>query len=109
MPIAAEASDHVAVGPPPSVDLTFSAAGNLYATHGIHPFAARCPPPLVDWAITQFTGAGDVVLDPMVGSGTAMVESCLLGRRAWGADIDPLARLIAKAKATPVDLDAYDK
>jgi hypothetical protein len=27
-------------------DLTFSAAGNLYATHGLHAFAARCPPAL---------------------------------------------------------------
>jgi DNA methylase len=91
------------------LDLTFSASGNLYATHAIHPFAARCPPPLVDWGISQFTRKGDVVLDPMVGSGTVLAEACLLGRRAWGTDIDPLARLIAKVKATPVDLGAYDK
>lgn len=94
---------------PVDLDLTFSGAGNLYATHGIHPFAARCPPPLVDWAITQFSDVGGVVLDPMVGSGTALVEASLLGRKAWGADIDPLARLIAQVKATPVDLDVYDK
>src|SRR5207249_2208803 len=42
----------------------------------------------------------------MVGSGTTMVEAVLAGREAWGADIDPLARLIAKAKATPLDLIA---
>ena len=96
-------------GLPDDVDLTFSASGNLYATHAIHPFAARCPPPLVDWGISQFTKERDIVLDPMVGSGTVLAEASLLGRRAWGADIDPLARLIAKVKATPVDLDAYDK
>jgi hypothetical protein len=45
----------------------------------------------------------------MVGSGTALAEACLLGRHAWGTDIDPLSRLIAKVKATPVDLDSYDK
>jgi hypothetical protein len=45
----------------------------------------------------------------MSGSGTALVEACLLGRVARGADIDPLARLISKAKATPVDLAALDK
>jgi hypothetical protein len=39
----------------------------------------------------------------MVGSGTTLVEACLLGRQAWGADIDPLARLIARVKATPID------
>jgi SAM-dependent methyltransferase len=90
-------------------DLTFSAAGNLYATHGLHAFAARCPPALVDWAISHFSHPGETVLDPMSGSGTALVEACLLGRVGRGADIDPLARLISKAKATPVDLAAFDK
>ena len=83
-------------------DLDFSASGHFYATHPIHAFAARCPPPLVRWAINRFTRLGDTVLDPMVGSGTTLVEAVLAGRRALGADIDPLARLIAKVKATPV-------
>lgn len=91
------------------LDLTFTGSGHLYATHGIHAFAARCPPPLVDWAINSYSNRGDVILDPMAGSGTALVEACLLGRRALGADIDPLARLIARVKATPVNLDGYDK
>lgn len=94
---------------PPPADLSFSGAGNLYATHALHAFAARCPPPLVDWAIRNFSSPGEAVLDPMAGSGTALVEACLLGRAARGADIDPLARLIAKAKATPVDLAVLDK
>lgn len=94
---------------PAPTDLSFSGAGNLYGTHALHAFAARCPPPLVDWAIRNFSSAGETVLDPMVGSGTALVEAALLGRAARGADIDPLARLIAKVKATPVDLDVLDK
>jgi hypothetical protein len=89
----------------PAKALDFNAAGHLYATHGLHAFAARFPPPLVDWAITKFSEPGSVVLDPMVGSGTTLVEAALLGRAAWGADIDPLARLIANSKATPVDPD----
>lgn len=102
-----------AVGPffdlPPPGDLTFTAANNLYATHGLHAFAARCPPPLVDWAINHFSQPGQTVLDPMSGSGTALVEACLRGRVARGADIDPLARLISKVKATPVDLVTLDE
>lgn len=94
---------------PPPTDLSFSGAGNLYATHALHAFAARCPPPLVDWAIRNFSSPGETVLDPMTGSGTALVEAALLGRAARGADIDPLARLIAKAKAMPVDLEVLDK
>jgi DNA modification methylase len=90
------------------INLDFSPAGYLYATHPLHAFAARCPPPLVDWAITRYSAPGEVVLDPMAGSGTTVVEGCLLGRQAWGVEIDPLAHRIAKAKATPVEPDALD-
>lgn len=83
--------------------LDFSAAGHLYATHGLHAFAARLPPPLARWAVESFTDAGDYVLDVMCGSGTTLVEGLLTGRRALGVDIDPLARLIALTKATFVE------
>ena len=80
--------------------LDFAASGHLYATHALHAFAARCPPPLARWAIETFTDPGDYVLDVMCGSGTTLVEAVLTGRHGWGADIDPLARLLAEAKAT---------
>lgn len=80
--------------------LDFSASGHLYATHGLHAFAARLPPPLARWAIESFTDPGDYVLDVMCGSGTTLVEGLLTGRHAWGVDIDPLARLISMVKAT---------
>jgi DNA modification methylase len=86
--------------------LDFSAGGHLYATHGLHAFAARLPPPLARWAVESFTDAGDYVVDVMCGSGTTLVESLLTGRHAWGVDIDPLARLIALTKATLVEPSA---
>lgn len=89
--------------------LDFEAGGHLYATHRIHAYAARCPPPLVEWAISRYTAPGDVVLDPMVGSGTTLVEAALLGRRGWGIEIDPLARLIAKVKATPIQRNRIER
>lgn len=55
------------------------------------------------WAIERYSVSGDVVLDPMCGSGTTLVEAALGGRMPWGADIDPLARLLALAKATVLD------
>jgi len=85
------------------VNLDFSPSGYLYATHPLHAFAARCPPPLADWAITRYSAPGDVVLDPMAGSGTTLVEASLLGRQGRGVEIDPLAQRIASAKATPID------
>jgi SAM-dependent methyltransferase len=89
--------------PPGALD--FSAAGYFYATHSLHAFAARCPPPLARWAIETFTDRGDYVLDVMCGSGTTLVESALTGRYGWGVDIDPLARLVTMAKAVPVPAD----
>jgi DNA modification methylase len=89
-------------------NLDFSPAGYLYATHPLHAFAARCPPPLADWAIAHYSAPGEVVLDPMAGSGTTLVEGRLLGRQVWGVEIDPLTHRIAKAKATPVDPQALD-
>jgi len=83
--------------------LDFSASGHLYATHGLHAFAARLPPPLARWAIESFTDPGDYVLDVMCGSGTTLVEGLLTGRHTFGVDIDPLARLIALTKATPIE------
>jgi DNA modification methylase len=86
--------------------LDFSASGHLYATHGLHAFAARLPPPLARWAVESFTDPGDYVLDVMCGSGTTLVEGLLTGRHALGVDIDPLARLIALTKATLVEASA---
>ena len=88
-------------GRPP--DLSFADHGRPYATHGLHPFAAKFPPPLARWAIETFTEPGEWLLDPFAGSGTALVEARLLGRNALAAEIDPLSRLMARVKATPLD------
>ena len=100
MPSAVPCHRHEHVMAPGALD--FSASGHLYATHGLHAFAARLPPPLARWAVESFTDPGDYVLDLMCGSGTTLVEGLLTGRHAWGVDIDPLARLISLTKATPV-------
>ncbi len=41
-------------------------------------------------------------MDPFVGGGTALVEGMLLGRRAVGIDINPIACLISRVKTTPI-------
>src|SRR6185312_12074858 len=45
------------------------------------------------------------VFDPFVGSGTVMTETMLLGRNFLGADINPLAILICRAKAELVSAE----
>ena len=88
-------------------DLDFHGTDGSYGSHAWHPFPAKFPPQLPEFFITQLSDLDDVVLDPMLGSGTTLVEAVRLGRRAIGCDIDPLARMIAAAKLTPIDpLDA---
>jgi len=48
--------------------------------------------------ILKYTEPGQLVLDPMCGSGTTLVESRLLGRNAVGADINPDAALLSRAR-----------
>ena len=84
-------------------DLDFRGADGGYGPHAWHPFPAKFPPQLPEFLIERLSEPGDVVFDPMLGSGTTLVEAVRLGRRAVGCDIDPLARIIAAAKLTPVD------
>jgi DNA modification methylase len=84
-------------------ELDFDKQNTLYATHGLHAFAAKCPPQLVGYALDHYSQPGELILDPMVGSGTALVEARIKGRNAIGYDFDPLARLIAQVKSQIVD------
>ena len=84
-------------------DLDFHGTDGSYGPHAWHPFPAKFPPQLPKFLIEQLTVPGDVILDPMLGSGTTLVEAVRLGRRAIGCDIDPLARMIAGAKLTPIN------
>ncbi|MGE5465381.1 MAG: DNA methyltransferase [Betaproteobacteria bacterium] len=87
------------------LDLDFRRETSTYSSHGLHAFAARFPPQLPGVFIERFTKPGEVVLDPMNGSGTTTLEAYLRGRRALGCDIDPLAVRIARVKTTPVPFD----
>ena len=86
-------------------DLGFHGTSSNQGTHGWHPFPAKFPPQLPAHFIEGLTEPGDTVLDPMLGSGTTLVEAARLGRHAIGCDIDPLARLIAAAKLAPLPAD----
>lgn len=84
-------------------DLSFHSQESGYASHNLHAFPAKFPPQLPRAFIEGLTDPGEIVLDPMVGSGTTVVEALLAGRQGIGYDIDPLALLISKVKVTPVD------
>jgi DNA modification methylase len=63
-----------------SSDLDFHGKNSAYASHNFHAFPAKFPPQLPRKFIEGLTEPGDVVLDPMMGSGTTIVEVFLPGR-----------------------------
>ena len=74
-----------------------------YATHYIHKYPAKFLPHFPRLFIRYFTGNnGDVVLDPMCGSGTTLIESCLADKKCLGIEIDPIGYLISKVATTPL-------
>jgi DNA modification methylase len=97
-------------------DWSFVDAPEAHAVHGLHPYPAKFVPALPRLVIQRLTEPGDLVMDPFAGSGTALVEALLQGRRAVGGDLNPVAIVTARAKTsrlTPQQLarldDAGDK
>ena len=94
---------------PPSIDIPHNShiliisRDQSYLTHGLHKFPAKFFPELPRYLIQKYSRSGDIVLDPMCGSGTTILEAILNKRRAVGLDIDPIATLVSKVKTTPIN------
>lgn len=85
--------------------MDFHGEDSSYASHDLHSFAAKFPPQLPRVFILGLTSPGDIVLDPMMGSGTTLVEALLEGRRGIGIDFDPLALRLGHAKTRTANLN----
>lgn len=72
-------------------------------THGIHTYPAMFIPQVARRLLENYSQAGEKICDIFCGSGTALVESKLLDRNAYGIDLNPLAIFLAKAKTTPIN------
>ena len=72
-------------------------------THRIHTYPAKLIPHIPNYLIKNFSKKNDTILDPFCGSGTTLLESILCHRNALGIELNPVARLIAKVKITPLD------
>ncbi|MGR1224807.1 DNA methyltransferase [Aeromonas veronii] len=77
-------------------------------THGMHRFAAKYIPQVPGWAIENFCNQESSILDPFMGSGTTLVEGLRDVRAVYGLDIDPLAKLITKAKTNRYDISSIE-
>lgn len=76
-----------------------------YATHGLFPYRGKFHPQLVKGLLNILSvKPGDIVLDPMCGSGTLNVEASLLGIDSIGLDISPFCRLMTRVKCQSLSL-----
>lgn len=66
-----------------------------WATHSAK-YRGNWAPQIARNLILLYSREGDVVLDPMVGSGTTMIEAKLLGRKGMAFDIHPEVVKLAK-------------
>lgn len=73
-----------------------------WATHkGDYP--GNCSPYVVKNLLIKYTNKNDIVLDQFVGSGTTIIESLLLNRKAIGIDINDKALDITKSRIKDID------
>lgn len=77
-----------------------------YATHSLFPYRGKFHPQLIR-ALLNILGVkqGDVVLDPMAGSGTVSVEANLLGIDSISVDLSPFCGLMGRVKTFALNLD----
>ena len=91
---------------PISADWAFSGAkrsDTSYITHGYHRYPAKFIPQVARRLIETYSEPNDIVLDPFCGCGTTLVESVVAKRYSYGADINPIAIMMTKAKAQHLD------
>lgn len=84
------------------IDWNMHESETQYLTHNIHRYSGKFIPQIARMAIEVLTSPGDIVIDPFSGSGTTLLECALLKRHSIGFDLNPLAVLISKVKASPV-------
>lgn len=78
---------------------------SFYLTHDFHPYFAAFPPELVSRLLNKYTKVGDVLLDPFMGGGSAIVEGYFHKRKTIGLDISPLSKFITEVKSKPIEIN----
>jgi hypothetical protein len=81
-----------------ALDVPREDASSHAHVHGFHSYAARLHPLTAQRLVERLSQPGETVLDAFMGSGTVLVESRLLERRAVGRDLNPLSVELAHLK-----------
>jgi len=70
-----------------------------YATHGLFPYRGKFHPQLIK-GLLNIIGIkkGEIIIDPMCGSGTANLEAALMGINSYAIDVSPFCQFMTKVK-----------
>jgi len=78
-----------------------------YATHGLFPYRGKFHPQLIKGILNILKiQPGEVVLDPMCGSGTLNVEASIIGIDSIGIEKSPFCVLMSKVKNEALKVDS---
>ena len=86
----------------------FKEANTKTLTHCFHSYPAMMIPQVAARLIERYGESANLLFDPYCGTGTSLVEANIRNINAIGTDLNPLARLIARAKTTPIDTKILD-
>lgn len=80
-------------------------------SHSIHEISYRAcfKAQLPEFFINRLTETGDAVHDPFMGRGTTPVQAALMGRQAFGNDINPLSLLLTRPRLNPISQKQIDE
>lgn len=84
-----------------SQDWTFANEPTRDLTHCYHDYPGRMIPQVAGKLLDVFGRGATLLFDPYCGTGTSLVEGMIRGANVVGTDLNPLARLISKAKTSP--------
>lgn len=79
-----------------------TSADTRYLSHSYFRYIGKFPPQIARALILEYSSVGDVVLDPMCGGGTSLIESRLLGRSGIGFDVNPVAVLLSRVATSSI-------
>lgn len=80
-----------------------ASANTKYLSHGYFRYIGQFPPQIPRAFLRQYGRPGQTLLDPMCGGGTALLEARIHGLNAIGYDINPVALIWSRVRATCYD------
>jgi len=105
MPYPIKRWEETALTDSASQDWTFATAPTRDLTHSYHDYPGRMIPQVAGKLLDTYGREAHLLFDPYCGTGTSLVEGMIQGINVIGTDLNPLARLIAKAKTSPPEPD----